>query len=281
MPRKGPAENANAGVGVIRADTGLQALPQTAASLRLFCFNIHAGNAQNRYREYLTRGWRHFLPDTAKHRNLSELARLLGQVDIAALQEVDGGSLRSGFMNQAAYLAETAAFPYWWQQRNRRIGNIAESSNCLLSRAQPSLVEDHPLPGRIPGRGALLAVYGEGSEKLAVVISHLSLGPKARERQFDFLREMVESYPHVVLMGDFNCQPSSIGFRRFIERTGLAVPGPEALNTYPAWQPDRAIDHILVSSDIKPLNYAAPRLALSDHLPVTVDIALPAGVKMR
>ena len=249
--------------------------------LRLFCFNIHAGNSQGKFHEYLTRGWRHFLPDTGKHKNLSELARLLGEVDIAALQEVDGGSLRSGFMNQAAYLAELAAFPHWWQQRNRRIGRIAESSNCLLSRAQPSLVEDHPLPGRIPGRGALLAVYGEGTETLAVAISHLSLGAQARNRQFDFLRELLAPYRHTVLMGDFNCQPSSPAFRRFMERAGLAVPGPLALATYPAWLPDRSIDHILISPDIKPMRYEAPAMLLSDHLPVAVDILVPDGVKLN
>lgn len=251
------------------------------ARLRLFCFNIHAGNAQHTFREYLTRGWRHILPDSGKHKNLSELARLLAEVDIAALQEVDGGSLRSGFMNQAEYLADVAGFPYWWQQRNRRIGRIAESSNCLLSRASPSLVEDHPLPGRIKGRGALLAVYGEGRETLAVVISHLSLGAQARARQFDFLNELIEPYRHVVLMGDFNCQPSSPSFRRFLERGGLRIPGPQALPTYPAWQPDRAIDHILISGDIRPTLYAAPALMLSDHLPVTVEIALPDGVKFH
>ena len=251
------------------------------ARLRLFCFNIHAGNSQGKFREYLTRGWRHILPDTGKHKNLSELAKLLGQVDIAALQEVDGGSLRSGFMNQASYLAELSAFPYWWQQRNRRIGRIAESSNCLFSRAQPTLVEDHPLPGRIPGRGALLAVFGEGRESLAVAISHLSLGSQARARQFDFLHDLLSPYRHSVVMCDFNCQPNSPGFRRFMERSGLAVPGPHALPTYPAWQPDRAIDHILISHDIHPLRYEAPSFQLSDHLPVAVDIELPEGVQIH
>lgn len=249
------------------------------ARLRLFCFNIHAGNAQGGFREYLTRGWRHILPDTGKHKNLSQLAKLLTEVDIAALQEVDGGSLRSGFVNQAAYLAELAQFPYWWQQRNRRIGRIAESTNCLLSRAQPTLVEDHPLPG-LPGRGAMLAVYGEGREAVAVAQSHLALTAQARVRQFDFLRELLSPYRHAVLMGDFNCQPNSPAFRRFMERAGLAVPGPQALATYPSWQPERAIDHILISHDIHVTRYEAPPLRLSDHLPVAVEIELPEGVRV-
>jgi len=250
-----------------------------ASSVRLFCFNIHAGNAQNTFREYLTRGWRHFLPDSGKHKNLLELSRLLANVDIAGLQEVDAGSLRSGFMNQAAFLAESSGFPYWWQQRNRRIGRIAESSNCLLSRAQPTLVQDHPLPGRVAGRGAILAVYGEGPDALAVVMSHFSLGQQARSRQFDFLRELISPYRHSVVMGDLNCESSHSCFKNFMEKTGLAVPGPKSLNTYPAWQPIRAIDHILVSSDLQVRRYEVPALMLSDHLPVAVEIGLPAGAK--
>ncbi len=257
---------------------GEKARPNTA---RLFCFNIHAGNSQQGFREYLTRSWRHVLPDTGKHKNLSALARLLRDVDIAALQEVDGGSLRSGFLNQAAYLADHSAFPYWWQQRNRRIGRIAESSNCLLSRWQPALVEDHALPGPIAGRGALLAVYGEGKDALAVVISHLSLGNQTRGRQFDFLSELLQPYRHSVLMGDFNCQPQNAGFKRFLERNNLALPGPKALNTYPAWHPERSIDHILLSPEIRPISYEAPSLQLSDHLPVTVEIELPKSLSRQ
>lgn len=254
-----------------------KARPKTA---RLFCFNIHAGNAQQTFREYLTRSWRHVLPDPGKHKNLAELGRLLREVDIAALQEVDGGSLRSGFLNQAAYLADQSAFPYWWQQRNRRIGRIAESSNCLFSRWQPTLVEDHALPGPIRGRGALLAVYGEGKDALAVVISHLSLGNQTRGRQFDFLSELLKPYRHIVLMGDFNCQPHNASFKRFLERSNLAIPGPKALNTYPAWHPERSIDHILLSSEIRPVSYDAPSLLLSDHLPVAVEIELPSSFRV-
>jgi endonuclease/exonuclease/phosphatase family metal-dependent hydrolase len=65
-----------------------------------------------------------------------------------------------------------------------------------------------------------------------------------------------------------------------MERTGLGVPGPQALATYPAWQPEKSIDHILVSHDIHVSRYEAPSLKLSDHLPVAVDIQLPEGIRV-
>ena len=40
------------------------------------------------------------------------------------------------------------------------------------------------------------------------------------------------------------------------------------------------LDHILISHDIHATRYEAPDLRLSDHLPVTVEIELPEGVRV-
>jgi endonuclease/exonuclease/phosphatase family metal-dependent hydrolase len=37
------------------------------------------------------------------------------------------------------------------------MGGVASSANGLLSKLEPVEVQDHPLPGRIKGRGVLLA----------------------------------------------------------------------------------------------------------------------------
>jgi endonuclease/exonuclease/phosphatase family metal-dependent hydrolase len=127
----------------------------------------------------------------------------------------------------------------------------------------------------------MLAVYGEGEEELAVVISHLSLGSGARQRQFDFIGDLIAPFRHAVVMGDFNCQPTSPGFRRFLDDTGLRVPGAAALPTYPAWKPQRSIDHILLSESLQALRYEVPDIRLSDHLPIVVDVALPERLRLR
>ena len=66
---------------------------------------------------------------------------------------------------------------------------------------QPDEVLDYPLPGRIPGRGALWVRFGEGDASLVLVVAHLSLGPAARKRQCAFLAELVGRQKQVVLMG--------------------------------------------------------------------------------
>src|SRR5688572_27482354 len=87
--------------------------------LRLLSANIQAGSSTRAYRDYVTRSWSHVLPN-GKRLTLDSLATLAQPYDLVGLQESDPGSLRSGFTNQADYLAERAHFPYWSHQPNRR-----------------------------------------------------------------------------------------------------------------------------------------------------------------
>ncbi len=246
-------------------------VPPGSNPLRLLSFNMQAGTTTRQYREYLTQSWRQVLPNRKRMQALEQLAGQLEGYDVVAIQEADAGSLRSGFLNQTQYLAEKAGYAYCNWQSNRRVGAVAHVSNGLLSRHEPVRVEDHKLPGRIPGRGALLAIYGSGAESLAICVVHLSLGKRSRQQQFDYLAEILADYPNRIVMGDTNCPFDSPEMLRFISRAELAEPL-ELLPTYPAWAPDRAIDHILVSHHLPVLDYQVLPLQLSDHLPVTIEI---------
>lgn len=242
--------------------------------LRLLSCNILAGGTVDRYRQYVTRGLTHVLPGAGKLANLDRLASLAAEFDLVGLQESDAGSLRSGFLNQTQYLAQAAGMPYWSDQPNRRIAKLARSANGLLSRLAPREVLDYPLPGRIPGRGALVAHFGQGQDALVVVVVHLSLGQQARARQTGFLVELLQGYPHVVLMGDMNCTPQSPELQCLFRSTSLQPPQP-VLPTYPSWRPHRAIDHILVTQDIRVVHRWIPESSFSDHLPVAIEARLP------
>jgi len=153
---------------------------QKAGRIRLLTFNIQVGIATEAYHHYLTRSWQHLLPHRGRQENLDRIAKLLRNYDVVALQECDGGSMRSGFVNQVQYLAEQGGFPYWRQQLNRNLGRIAQHSNGILSRYRPLAVEEHRLPALIPGRGAIVAYYGNPEDPLVLVLMHLSLskGPR-------------------------------------------------------------------------------------------------------
>ena len=247
-------------------------------SLQLLSCNILAGGSVRHYREYVTQSWKHVLPARSKRGNLDRFAKLLAEFDMVGLQEADAGSLRSGFVNQTEYLAEAAGFPYWSHQPNRKIAQFAASSNGLLTRFKPTEVLDYPLPGRIPGRGALWVRFGSGNAALIVLIAHLSLGPTARKRQFSFLAELIDRKPHVVLMGDLNCTVHSEELKSLFQKTSLTPPERPPPTTYPAWQPRRAIDHILTTPSIEVERLWALEHAVSDHLPVAARVRLAAEI---
>src|SRR5690606_33801697 len=174
-------------------------------TLRLLSANIQAGSSTRRYSDYATRSWSHVLPAGRKRDALDTIAKLAGEHDIVGLQESDPGSWRSGFTNQTHYLAERGGFDYWSHQPNRRVGNVASSANGLLSKLEPVEVSDHALPGRISGRGVLMARFGEGDDGLTIAVAHLSLGAQSRRSQLSFIAELLQGHRHAVLMGDFNC----------------------------------------------------------------------------
>ena len=253
--------------------------PSSGYRLRLMSYNIQTGIATSRYGHYVTRGWRHVLPHAGRFPNLEAIAGLASEFDIVGLQELDPGSFRSGFINQTGYLAEHADFPYWHSQTNRRIGRLVRHSNGILSRYRPIAIREHKLPGVIPGRGAIVLQLGGPAESLHVILVHLALGRGTRLRQLAYIAELINSLQHVIVMGDFNCHSRSKELTLLRARTNLSEPVHD-LHTYPSWRPQRNIDHILVSRTLAVREAAVLDYALSDHLPVTMEVDLPPGIEL-
>lgn len=243
-------------------------------SLSLLSFNIQVGINTQAFHHYLTRSWQHLLPHRQRNRTLDEIGHVLRQYDVVALQEVDGGSLRSGFVNQVEYLAQAGRFPHWYQQLNRNLGKLAQHSNGVLSRIRPDHIEDHPLPGLIPGRGAILIRLGEGPNTLLIIVLHLALGARAQDRQLRYIRELVHDHPHVVLMGDMNNPLEHLQSRPALRDLGL-ISVRDTLPTYPSWRPARALDHILISPSLEIISARVLDCTLSDHRPIAMEIGLP------
>lgn len=242
--------------------------------LRLLSANIQAGSSTRGYHDYVARSWSHVLPAGNKRGSLDAIAQLAGTHDIVGLNESDPGSLRSGFTNQTHYLAQRGGFDYWSHQPNRRVGSVASSANGLLSKLEPREVIDHPLPGRISGRGMLMARFGEGDDALLIAIAHLSLGAGSRASQLAFISELLHDHPHAVLMGDFNCSIDRPEMQALFRNTRLQPPN-GVMPTFPSWRPLRAIDHILVSDGLRTSNERALPAALSDHLALSLELEVP------
>ena len=248
----------------------LEALAE-GQGLRLLSFNIQVGIKTSRYRQYVTKGWKHVLPHFSRQQNLQRIADVVAGYDVVALQEVDGGSLRSGFVNQVEFLAGRAGFPYWYAQLNRDLGPLAQHGNGLLTRVKPRGLEDHKLPGLIPGRGAIVVRLPCQGAEILVVLLHLSLGGVSRQAQLAYVRELIRGQDHAVVMGDMNGLLARLLSRSPLRHSPLrsaAAPEP----TWPAWSPALALDHVLVTPGIRVDDHAVLDCHLSDHRPVAVTL---------
>lgn len=188
--------------------------------------------------------------------------------------------MRSGFVNQVEYLAQQASFPYWYAQCNRDLGPFAQMGNGLLSRIEPTSLEDHKLPGAIPGRGALVlrmpfsgsTATGGLDEELLVVLLHLSIGRRSQDLQLAYVGELIQGEKNVVVLGDLNRPLSTLLDASPLAGIGLRS-SPSACPTYPSWNPSRIIDHALVSDSLVLQQYEVLECELSDHRPLAVTVA--------
>ncbi|MFI0473324.1 endonuclease/exonuclease/phosphatase family protein [Halomonas sp. HMF6819] len=246
-----------------------------SGTLRLLTFNLQVGIQTSAYHHYLTRSWQHFLPHPRRVKRLDVMGEVLGKFDVVGLQEVDGGSFRSSRINQVEYLAAQAGFPHHFQQLNRNLGRIAQHSNGLLSKLTPSHIEEHRLPGT-RGRGAIHVRFGNGPDALHIFVAHLALSHRGRVRQLNYLSDIIAPLRHVVVMGDLNCTPEQLhAHERF--SASLPLHPVKPLLSYPSWQPRRALDHILLSQTLEAADVSVLDHLFSDHLPVAVELPLPAA----
>jgi endonuclease/exonuclease/phosphatase family metal-dependent hydrolase len=244
--------------------------------LSLLSYNIQTGVETRDFHEYITKSWKHLLPLRERISNLNRIAKLVHSYDLVGLQEVDSGSLRTGFLDQTEYLAHRGGFPYWYRQVNRSLGKIAQHSNGVLSRIRPRSVDEHKLPG-LRGRGAMLVELQTNQEPLLVCIMHLALGKRARRLQLAYISELVGEYSQLVVMGDFNCGSKSRELLELVDSTHLQLPT-EDMKTFPSWRPNRKYDHILISESLRLKRTHVLEHTHSDHLPICVEIELPEGV---
>ena len=240
-------------------------------TLKLLSYNIQVGIQTRQYRDYLLRSWQHLWPHAKREHNLLQIAELIQHFDLIALQEVDGGSFRSKYTNQISYLAKAANKKFWHQQLNRNLGHLAQHSNGVIGDFHPVSIENHALPG-LKGRGAIAVELGE-KQPLLVVIAHLALSKQAQDLQLGYIKGIIDRYEHVVIMGDLNTDGLRVLNDSPLQNCGLKASHSRA--TYPSWRPVKCFDQILVSEHIDIHKVAVLDFALSDHLPVAIEIDMP------
>ncbi|MDF2691133.1 MAG: endonuclease [Gammaproteobacteria bacterium] len=247
--------------------------------IRVLTYNIHVGMGAKSAGQYWMHVWHHLMPHPRRRDNLLNIAHFIAPYDLVGLQELDGGSFRSGHINQIEFLAEHGGFLCQQQQTTRDLGLFAQHGKGLLSRFPVHAIQEYPLPSKLPGRGIVTFCIGDVLSPLFVVNVHLSLSKKAQAKQFDFIAELTSNYKHVIVMGDFNAEPDFLMEHPSIKASGLHLANQQCL-TYPSWKPKKQIDFILVSPSILVVESGMIQCEYSDHLPVYAELIIPEEVRL-
>ena len=107
---------------------------------------------------------------------------------------------------------------------------------------------------------------------LTVCVIHFGLNPDEAENAVKTVLSAVEE-ERCVLMGDFNVLPEDPVLLPIRERMfDTAELFSEPKLSYPSDKPDRKIDYIFVSKDMKVVSADIPAIVVSDHRPHTAEV---------
>lgn len=238
--------------------------------MKLLTWNIQAAIGTRRYRDYVLKAHRQLLHTASKTAILESIAREIAPHDVVCLQEVDLGGRRSGYRSQVEEIARLSGHSHIITQENRTIPGISRHGNAILSHFPLDVVEDLKLPGRLAGRGCLIADVRAGHD-LRVACLHLSLGQADQTLLLSAIARLVREPRPWAVMGDFNCGGRSGPISAFCELTGGDLPSVTP-PTFPAWKPRRDFDHIIVGGGAAVDHYEVEPATFSDHLPVAVRL---------
>ncbi len=235
--------------------------------MRFLNYNIQAGIGTRNYTDYLVRLHHQVAATKAKATTLSQIGKFMSEFDIVCLQEIDLGGFRSGFRNQAETLQEASGLPHMITQTNRVVGHISRHGNAIFSKFPIEPLLDEKLPGKVKGRGLLAARI----KNVVIANTHLSLGLRDQNYQFQAIADALKPFDRVVLSGDMNCEPSSLHFNEFRNLSDYKLHTSHEQPSFPAWGAKKSLDHIL-SRGIGISACQVGHEKWSDHLPVMAKI---------
>ena len=209
---------------------------------------------------------------SSKAAALSNIAREIAPYDVVCLQEIELGGRRAGYRSQVDAIALQSGHAHVAVQHNRTIPGVSRHGNAILSHWPLADVRDMKLPGRIGGRGCLVADV-EGPARFRVACLHLSLGAADQMVQLAAVADALREARGWAAMGDFNCGAHSAPLAAFCEVSGGTLPL-SAPKTFPSWRPRTDYDHIVSGGDLSLAHYRAETAAFSDHLPVSASVVI-------
>ncbi|MBD3355176.1 hypothetical protein GF361_04275 [Candidatus Woesearchaeota archaeon] len=227
--------------------------------------------------------WKIFFPPPKLNQKLIDFFKKL-KPDILALIEVDKGSFRTKYKDipqliehklNFTSLVDWVKYPFVSFLRLFHFAPIlSNQSNALMSKYKLYDVRHHLF--KEGTKRSVIEASVDCPKKLTLLVAHLALGGKTREKQLDELAKIVKNIKNeVILLGDFNTFHGVHELDKLIRNTHLIdtakLDYSKIKFTQPSWHPIRRMDYILVSKGIKVKDYEVLDAKFSDHLPVMLD----------
>lgn len=196
--------------------------------------------------------------------------------DIVGLIEVDTGSVRTGMLNQAEYVAQRLGHytayecKYGSSSINQRLPIVRKQGNALLAAPRVRGERFHYFE-----TGIKRLIIELELEDCCVFLVHLSVKYRHRQYQLHALHDLVMQSPKpVVVAGDFNTFWGNHEIYLFMRATGLHSANTAGLPSYPARKPRSELDFVLVGDGIEVTRFSVPDVRLSDHRPIICDFTV-------
>lgn len=232
-----------------------------------------------RFVSFNTRHCEHFVSGRIDFDAVAQVILDLG-ADVVGLNEIRGEGPHPDYTAQTEALAERTGMPYFYfaealQLPHGRYGNAILSRIPIL-HAETVMIPD-PITPRVKSRTyetrCVLRAELEGG--ITVLVTHFGLNPDEKENAAaTVLSQLTER--RCVLMGDFNVLPDSTVLEDIRARMrDSADVCSQPLLSFPSNRPDRKIDYLFVSPDVRVCDAAVPQIVVSDHCPyvATLDFA--------
>lgn len=203
------------------------------------------------------------------------------QAEIIGLNEMyDFSPLANSTISEIQELAARLGYYHYFARAieiapGKPYGNAILSKYPILSAETIAIPNpEAPLPNHKFSYEprCVLKVTLDVGRPLCVLVSHFGLNPDEQTLAVQTVLSQIED-DRCVLMGDFNITPDNallIPIRA--ELQDAAALFTEALLSFPSDNPDRKIDYIFVSKDIRLLEADIPPIVASDHRPHTAVI---------
>lgn len=197
--------------------------------------------------------------------------------DIVGLNEMRAAGEREDYTDQVKKLSDLTGMSHYYFAEATRLHGNNPYGNGFLSRIPITSVETITIPdpevrgynGYYETRCVLKAVLENG---YTVLVTHFGLNPDEQQNAVATVLENLAP-EKCILMGDFNVRPDHellAPIRAKMKDAAEMMEGDGF--SFPSDAPNRKIDYIFVTPDVKMISAEIPAIVASDHRPHTLQV---------